>query len=255
MSDVSLSGLKAEEVLVEERLPDYRKGMEFFHLELSKMNARIFILDHVVPFPFHLLSDCGSLFFRFVFEDLFNACLLTITRMTTDSAPDLFTLQRFKNDVLRWTKPMYSPALQARLRVVRFDANRDSLARRAQHLRDERLAHNQKSAIVGGARSHAVSLRELKTLEARLRPVLDALSFDTENVYLPLQYLPTLNHPPGFDPRPDIEVLLDLIARDSSLLNLPETNPDKWQRRRRALSETDIFSLNRYRKRFGLSEV
>ncbi len=229
--------------------------MKFFHLELSRMNTRIFILDHVVPFPFHLLSDSGSVFFRFVFEDLFNASMLTITRMTTDTGSDLVTLLQFKQQVLQWIRPEYSADLRARLRAVRFDAETRRLAERARFLRDERLAHNQKLAVMGSVGSQAVTLGELKTLGGRLRCVLDAISFDTENVYLPLQYLPTLNHPPGFYPRPDIEVLLDLIARDSSLLNLPETNPDKWQRRRRALSETDIFSLNRYRKRFGLSEV
>jgi hypothetical protein len=69
---------------------------------------------------------------------------------------------------------------------------------------------------------------------------------------LPIQYHPEVQHPPGYDSRPDIEIILDNIAKNSPLLNLPEKSPQAWKYRKDMLPETDLELLNKYRRKFKM---
>jgi hypothetical protein len=59
----------------------------------------------------------------------------------------------------------------------------------------------------------------------------------------------------GADPRPDIERILDSVARESSVLRLPETNPMAWPFSRQSWPPGRLEVLNRYRRKFGLPEA
>jgi len=48
---------------------------------------------------------------------------------------------------------------------------------------------------------------------------------------------------------------LDSFAKNSDILNMPERNPEIWQYQRQSLTDEEIAHLNRYRKKFGLSEI
>jgi hypothetical protein len=65
----------------------------------------------------------------------------------------------------------------------------------------------------------------LKEIVQEMTKLFEAASFDTEYHYLFFSYDPTVRRPVGTDPRPDIETVLDGIARDSPVLRLPESIP------------------------------
>jgi hypothetical protein len=97
-----------------------------------------------------------------------------------------------------------------------------------------------------------VSLSELKELCGVLEGVMNALGFGTRYDTLPIVYDPKVQHPAGSDARPDVERLLDELARASEYLNMPETNPEEWPFLCAALADEDLHAINRYRAKFGL---
>lgn len=75
-------------------------------------------------------------------------------------------------------------------------------------------------------------------------------------LFLPIGYEPTAIPPEGVDKRSDIEYILDLIAKDSYLLNMPENNWQGWEiYKQKTLTKEEIYIINKYRKKFGMCEV
>ena len=252
----ALAHLNAKDVLDEQHLAFYEKGMTFFYLQLVHLNVNVFILEHVLQFPFELFTVVGeSIFFRMVFENFFHASLLIITRITTDQGSGLFTLPRFKNNIRQCVRSEHQASFDNRLRNIRFDKETQTLLERADGLRNERIAHASETIALGEAEDTRVTFGEIKVLRDKLESLLDALSFNVERMMLPVEYSSTVRHPPDMDNRPDIEVILDLIAERSALLNMPEDNPQMWVYQRERLSEDEIRILNQYRSKFNLPAV
>ena len=248
-----ITQLTPEEVIVEEHLPFYKKGMDFFYLQLVHLNVNIYILDHILDFPFHLFTDTGkSLFFRKVFENFFYASVLIITRIAVDQGSDLFTLPRFKNRIRNYVIPIFQPTFDATLRKSRFDASVNEILKKACNLRNESLAHIREDIAFGQQEQTIFTFGEIKSLRDELGRLFNALAFNTYYIMWPDQYDPNLQHPKGVDSRSDIEEILDLLAEKSILLNLPETSPQLWAVRKEIFSEKDLKDINRYREKFDL---
>ena len=143
---------------------------------------------------------------------------------------------------------------QERLREVRFSAIKP-LIKRADTIRNKYVAHFSKAIVQGDLTWQPLCLSEFKAIRDTFNDMFDALSFKTEHLMLPADYSPRVQYPAGYDHRTDIEQILDSLARNSVLLNMPEQNPEQWPYQRAALSEQQIEHLNYYRRRFGLSEV
>lgn len=234
----------------------YERGMKVFYLQLVHLNTNIFILQRIANFPFGLLSTPEeSIFFRMVLENFVSASLLIITRIATDQGKDVFTLPRFKNWVRQHIRREYRADFDARLKEVKFDKNTKALLVKAQEVRDRHIAHLTMDIVAGTPPAAKVFLCELVLLRDALNPLLDALAFNVDHVLLPLEYTPWVSSSGQVRAQPDIEVLLDCVARRSVLLNMPDASPEEWIRERSRLSDEEIAILNRYRKKFNLPEV
>jgi phage pi2 protein 07 len=106
--------------------------------------------------------------------------------------------------------------------------------------------------VFGDENKAKVIYSELKELRDQLNELLDALSFNVDQMMLPAQYSEDVIHPKGIDARPDIERILDCIAEKSYLLNMPEQHPNRWCFRQKQLVEDDLKVLNHYRIKLGL---
>jgi hypothetical protein len=253
---INLRQIKPEDVIEPEHMAFYTEGMNFFYLELVKLNVNLFILDHVLSFPFGLFTLPGrSIFFRMVFDNFFYSSLLMITRLVTDKDPDVFTLQRFKNQIRNMVKEEYRDSFDTILRELRFDSETRKLLDKASTLRDQRVAHSLKDIVFKASEEEIVTFGELKSLYQTLEKFFFTLSFSHGYMMLPFEYSPDVRHPPGVDPRPDIEEILDLIAENSSFLHLPESNPEFWSLYRNQLSGEEIKIFNQYRQKFGLESI
>ena len=253
---MSIHDLSFEDALKQGELDYYKQGMDFFYAELVDLNVNLFILDKVIAFPFNLLVGVEeTLFFHMVFRNFFYASLLIITRIAADQGGGLFTLPRFKNRIRQAVKKGFQGQMDDRLREVRFDKKTQKLLERARKLRTQRIAHAVEGVVLGEEQEIRVFHGDLQQLRDQLNDLLDALSFNVENMMLPVQYSPDVIHPEGSDKRPDIELVLDSIAKSSPTLNMPEDHPARWSRRRKQLTSEEMKVINQYREKFGLRAI
>jgi hypothetical protein len=253
---MSIFDLTAVDLFDGQGLPYYTKGMDFFYLQLVELNVNIFILGHVLSFPFDLfVRPDRSLFFKMVIRNFFDASLLIVTRVAADQGDGVFTLQRFKNRVRELIRMEYQPELDNRLREARFDSKTQALLKKARDLRTERVAHSMEDIVLEKSAMSTVVFSDIKTLAGDLESVLNAISFNVEHLMLPLQYHPKVQHPQGVDSRPDIEILLDSVAERSSLLRMPEQDPIGWKYERERITREHLQMVNKYRGKFGLSNA
>ena len=253
---IALRKLNPDEVLAEEFLPEYNSGMQFFHLQLVHLNANVYILDHVLEFPYRILLPADrSLFFRFVFENSYYASLLIITRLATDQGSEFFTLPRFKNKVRNAVKDEYRDDFDDLLRLARFNKHIEGMFKKASTLRSMRVAHSTEDFVLGNAKEPLVRFGELKTLRDRLMDLFDAFTFNVDHVMEPLQYSDRVQVASGGKPKSDIQEFMELIAGNSSGLRLPESNPDRWNAQRSDYHARELRAFNQYRQAFGLPEA
>jgi hypothetical protein len=253
---LDLHRISPEDAIEPAHIAFYNKGMEFIYLELVRLNVNLFILDHILVFPFDLFTSPGrSIFFRMVFDNFFYSSLLMVTRLATDEGPDVFTLPRFKNRLRNMVRGEYRDAFDAKFRELRFDSETRKLLDKASTLRTQRVAHLLEDIVFKVSEEERVTFGELKSIYQTLERFFDALSFNHGYMMLPFEYSPDVRHPLGVDPRPDIEEILDLIAENSYLVHLPEREPNIWVFRKEHLSDKEIEILNQYREKFGLESI
>jgi hypothetical protein len=253
---IDLSSLDATEVIREDAFFEYDKGMEFFFLQLVRLNETIFIADQIVRAPLHFFVEPNKrVFFNVVLRNFFDAGLLIITRLATDQGSDLYTITHFKNRVRELVKPEYVIAFTEKLKKNKFDARTAALLERARNLRDERVGHTIRDVALGEAEGAHLDFSELKSLRDALNSLLKALSFNADHMMLPIPYDPRVQRPKSNNYKTDIEELLDYLILNSVLLNAPERNPVLWEQCRTGFAENDIELINRYRKKYGLSSV
>jgi hypothetical protein len=252
---IDLSSLDAKEVIREDDFSEYDKGMEFFFLQLVRLNETIFIADQIVKAPLHFVEPNKKVFFNVVLRNFFDAGLLIITRLATDQGKDLYTLTHFKNRVRELVRPEYVGAFTEKLKRNKFDTRTAALLERARNLRDERVGHTIRDVALGEADGAHLDFSELKSLRDALNLLLKALSFNADHMMLPIPYDPRVQHPKRNNYKTDIEELLDYIISNSVLLNAPERNPALWEQCRTGFAENDVELINRYRKKYGLSSV
>jgi hypothetical protein len=249
--------LETSDVLGPDAVNEYKEGMDTFWRELVRLSVDIYIAEKIVQFPFDLLVPPGqTLFFTRVLDALLTDAVLIMNRLVLDTHADFNTLSRFKNKVLQWVKPQYRQAFRQRLRKAKFRPETEGIRRRARELRQGRIAHLKarpdSTAFPDGVR---IELSEIKALCDEITKQFSALCFNRAYSMLPVEYIENAQHPSGTEQRPDIENLLDCVARSSEVLNMPERQPEYWLRYRQQLSPAAIKILNRYRTKFGLSEV
>lgn len=178
--------------------------------------------------------------------------ILQITKMTTDSGGDAHTLRHFNTFMKDAVKEEYQEGYRNVLKEVRFTARTNQLIEKARKLRDKKIAHSIQP--IPGEASVVLTFNEIKEITKELTNLFGAASFDAEYHYLSTAYDPAVIRPVGRDSRPDIERILDSIARESVTLNLPEINPIAWPHSRQAWPPQRMAVFNSYRKKLGLPE-
>ena len=250
---IDFKTVNANQVLKDDFVNEYRKGISFFYSQLVNLNVNLFIIDKIRKFPFKIFCNASeTIFFSMVLNNFFEVSVLTITRLVTDTAGDLYTLPKLKNSIRANIKPEYLNEYSELLRTKKFDAGVNTLLGRAKILRNESIAHIKKEAI---EQTEHLKISELESLRDALNDLLDSISFDVTHLMLPIEYDEQVQHPEGTDSRSDIERILDRVAFDSRKLNLPEVMPQIWPGVRSKMSPQELEIFNSYRRKLRLSEA
>jgi hypothetical protein len=227
--------------------------MGFLFADLVDLNTIIYLAEQIIAFPFDLfVSPDDQTFFSVVMHSFSDSAVLTITKLATDQAGDLFTLLTFKNRVRELIKPEYRATFDARLKEARFDSETKTMLTKAKDLRNHRIGHTTRDFVAGDIKLFRPSISQLRDLRDALNTLLDSLAFNVEYSMLPIPYdSRVLRH----HEKTDIEEILDGIAKNSFFLNMPERYPERWKYRRPSLSGNKLKSFNHYRRKFDLPEV
>jgi hypothetical protein len=253
---VDFSQKNPDDVLKTESLDEYRAKMTEFHLRLTSLKVDLFIVQKIVDFPlgmFTVLED--GLFLNRVVQNFGLMAVLKITAMATDQVSDARTLPKFKKFMYQAIKDEFRDEYRQLLKGVKFGARTESLLEKAKTLRNTQIAHALRDPAVELGEDEIMTFGEVKSLADELVRLFDVASFSSEYYYLPASYDPRVQHPVGSDSRPDIEKILDSIARESGVIRSPENHPERWPHRRERWSQAKIDLFNAYRRKFGLPEV
>jgi hypothetical protein len=243
-----------EDVVLEKgSIDEYKKTINFFWDELMKLNMNIFIIKKIFEFPFDLFCPPeNKIFFSRVVWNFHENSVLIITKLATDVGGDLHTLLQFKNWVFNHIKSEYISDFRRKLRKVKFDLGTKKIFDKAKNLRDYAFAHFNREKL---EQIPIISLSELEKLGNKLNSLFDALLFNAEYEMLPLSYSENVIRPKEVEHQTDIERILDLIAKNSELLNMPERFPEEWKYHKENYNEEAIKTINEWRKKFNLPEV
>jgi hypothetical protein len=250
------SKLKADVVLKKSSIDEYQKSIDFFYDQLVKLNTNIFIIKKIFEFPFDMFcSPYDKVFFSMVMWNFYENSILAITKLTTDQRRDVYTLPKFKNWVYKQVEAKYILEFKNWMKKSKFDLKIIRILKNAVDLRNKMIAHFNKHLLLGTGKVKHLNIKELEELKDRLNSVLDTLSFNVEHEMLPFSYSKNVIWPKGVDHRPDIETILDSIAKNSDLLSMPERLPEIWKYTKENYDEEGIKIINKYRKKFNLPEV
>jgi len=250
------SRLNANVVLKKSSIYKYQNLIDFFYDELVKLNTDIFIINKILEFPFDIFcSPEDTLFFSRVVWNFYENSILTVTKLTTDQKGKLYTLPQFKNWVYKQVNVRYKGDFKNWLKKSKFNSKTKRILKKAEKLRNQIIAHFDKHPLLGMGKVKYLDIKELEQLKNKLNSILDTLSFSVEHMMLHLSYSKDVIRPEGIDHRPDIGVILDSIAKNSELLNMPERSPELWEYAKESLDEERKKIINKYRKKFNLPEV
>jgi hypothetical protein len=240
---------------------EFQRGIDVFYDELFRFNTTTYILERIFEFPFDLFADIGEVsFFNMIVFNFFNAAILSITRLVTDTEGEGHCFRVFRGKLTTaWIKPEYKQVLHNHLRKIHEYERGDIeiLLNKLELIRDKYVAHLSREYVSGEIHFEQVELRDLLEIRDGLNEIFHILRLDDDSrcMLLPFQYDSNCSHGVGVDPRSDIELILDDIVQRSVLLHMPETNPIGWQFQRTIYSENEIDQINHYRRKFGLPEV
>jgi len=252
-----LKSLTEKEIIIPKYFEDYKDGMGFFYGELITLNTNIFIINKIRKFPFDLFCTPDDYtFFSMVINNFFEYSIIIISRLFKDTGRDCFTLPKFKNKIISiYIKPKYKSAFIKRIKEVNFKKLTADILNRIHDLRKKRIAHNLEEFIKDTKNIGRINFDELEKLCDCSNKLFDNLSFGIGHMMVPISYSDKVIHPKDIDPRPDIEKILDSIAKESYFLNMPELDKYWIEYGKKRMTERELKILNEYREKIRLPKV
>ncbi len=259
MNDI-FKPLNEKEIILPKYFKDYKDGMGFFYGELITLNMNIFIINKIRKFPFDLFcTPDDSTFFSMVINNFFEYSIIIISRLFKDTGKDCFTLLKFKNKIISlYIKPEYKSNFIERLKKVNFEKLTADILNSIHDLRKKRIAYNLEEFIKDTKNIGRINFDELEKLRDCSNKLFDNLSFGIEHMMVPIPYSDKVIHPKDTDPRPDIEKILDSIAKESGFLNTPErysNYPSVWKSIKNNWSRETLEIFYKYRDKLGFPKI
>jgi hypothetical protein len=257
---IDITQIDAKEIIKEEYYSKYKQDMKYFFNELCKLSVNMYIINKIRKFPFDLFTTPDKrIFLLAVLGNLFEYSIVMISRLVVDKRKDVFTLLHFKNSIIGIIKPEYSERFKTYIKKAKLDNKIDNILDKVKTLRNKRFAHFDKKYNFNPKQIDKIYYSELEDILDYLNFILNLLAFDRYYDSLPVFYNKNVQHPKGSDSRSDIEIILDNIVKQSTIINAPE-DPDKWQKilwekDKSNMTQKEINNFNIYRNKFDLPEI
>lgn len=256
MTTNSLSAFNYSDMLKDEFSNEYEERIRYFHSELVELNVIIYLSEKILDFPLDLfILPPESIFFPMVLYSFYDSAILLISRIANDENKDVYSILHFKNDILKGMKDEYKPQFRKLLKEVSFNKEIKRILEHTSEFRNNAIAHKTKDYIFNGLKLHKPNLDQMKCLRDNLNNLVNILSFDVERAMLPIPYYARSKMQNRVDKKTDIEKILDSIAKNSVLINMPEDNPETWKYYRMGLTSDLVSIINKFREKFSLHTI
>jgi hypothetical protein len=227
-------------------------------LRIIRVHGTLRTLDELEEFPFdHLYAPNGMEFWRLLIENFLDIACLMLHGLVGDTKRDDLSMPTFRSEIIKapWLCPDKLDLFKQTLRERKFDEVVESIAKRVQAMRNNRIAHRLIDRQSGGPiQAFAdVSLEEIWQLFDATHSLFGAISFGSAYVTLVGDLIPsTVGGQPA---RTCLDEVLDAVLRDNFFVNRPERRGKWWPRDRERMKPKDLQLMNDLRKRIGLPEA
>ncbi len=241
-----------EDILDRAYLKVYEKDMQFLYFQFSDLHVNLYLIEKITSFPHELFLENSekTVFLSCFVNNAIDMSILIEMRLL-ETSKDFFSFQDLKTGVQQNIKAEYKKAFNKCLKPYKLK----EVDKIRKDLRDSRIAH-LKSTYKEHLEDNTLKathlyLPKVKEICEKLTAQFNCFALNRKYMLLPRSY----ERPDLVTYKSDIEEVLDGIARNSDILNLPETNQEQWQTTRSSLTQKEIEQLNSYRKKFGMIEI
>ncbi len=255
-----LQTCRAEEVLSDEAYRKYDEMMRGIWRHIIALNTNVHLLSRIIAFPFTFLGVDPQPYWTATQRALFDGSVLALWRVVLDTNPTGRTLIHVKKHLFKSLRDARAELALAEVMKRDFPAGWSTTwGGKIEEIRHNYVAHfnfdKQMNPTADDIRQRSLSLADLKEVQKQVVDFFDVLALGVKFMPIPPEYDPDVRMGGRDDQRSDIEKILDSLARDSHLVNLPETNPALWPWELRRMSQEDRHKLNTFRRQFGLGEI
>lgn len=241
---------------------NFAESYERLHYDIWEriinLHGTIRTLEQLTEFPFNYLYGPNDMeFWRLVVRNFFDASIVQLHSLVSDSGSDSHTLQSFRDQIVKgpWLHNDGRDQLRETLRTRKWDDYLKSLVLRVRRIRHQRIAHRliDKSTGERKEKLEGVTLKELRLLFDGTHSLFGALSFGSSYVTLAGDLAPSTVG--GKPKRSCLEGVLDAILRDSDVVKQPELRAEWWSMDREHMDPAELQQLDILRRRVGLPEA
>lgn len=226
--------------------------MTFFRNQLVDLHMTLHFVKKITNFPFSTLGYLTQPFFATVKRKFVDASLLIINKLMNNTGGNRPILPDFVEQIPDLMKPKYHETYFEQVQDHQLDDEAIDLIERVQIITNNRIirygAYNEQEADIRLSRDEIFHLRDVIT------GLYEALEFRyVQNMWLVVDYLQDYNV--SNESRADIDKILDSMARESRILNMPEQQPELWKHTKQRFNREELEVINEYRRKFGLPEA
>jgi hypothetical protein len=251
---IDLKERKAVEVFGEERSHEYELRLNALWHELVQAHASMYVIDKILDFPADFLLDPEhQTFLRLVLQNFSRQVALAVINALADRDPCSLTFISLKKWIIANCLPRVRDEVSTYLQGLADPDEIKSLLKRAKELRNKLLAHfDTKYATDPKRKAQArISFTELRCLLDRTEQLVLGLCFGHGRSMLPMEYSPLIDYPRETESRSDVEYILNLLAKESTILRMPEEQEDFWPVFAKGLTEEKKKLFNEWRRKLG----
>jgi AbiU2 len=254
---LKLEELKTTDIIAPTHIAAYELEVGTIANEVTNFNANLYLMQKVFNFPWDLILDDYGPFWEYVEKALFDSVILSIWKLCIDTEARGLTLSKLKNNILRdYIKAEFRDEFNARVKAADYNAKLAAVQGVYTEIRHNYVAHfnfmKNAKPTADEIKARQLDLKVIFDTRDLINTMYQVLSLD-RYAFLPVQYYPdSMNLAVGGPPGTDIDKLLDLIAQNSEIVNMPERQADYWPIFKESRPPKEIEFILAMRKKFGM---
>jgi len=251
---MKLDSIQPQEIIAQNWIDVYYKYIKILSAQIVELNTTLFALDKITNFPFELLQCDRSFWSQFSIA-LVDQSILIIWRIAVDKSNEGLSISHLKNEIFKnLPNGEHRGLIAKKIEEGNYEKGLKILSKKIQAIRHKFISHFSLSFVEEPiekiTEETSITLEELFYFRDVIEGYFQILCFGHDIKRLKYEYVD------GHIMQPiNIEEVFDAIAKSSTIVNLPETNTNKWKDFRQSISQEQVDILNEFRIKFGLQSV